>query len=1094
MAEYRLPGVVTPWSPEKAFPPPATEVPPPEPWDIPEHVRQSYTDSLLAGTALGGDDFHQAYHNAGHEPIPGLATALPSQQTWIDGALQTVQQNSLPPDPALVQQTKQNLMDHWAKTGQSPDQVIQDPALRDQMSRTPAQPQPLGPLIQHLETGGMADPDAAVSPTGALGRNQIEPSTAREYGFDPAKLHDAAYNNEARDAILSDLSNRFHGETAAILIGYNAGPGVAEKWIASGRDNSVLPQETQNYLRQAAHSGPDMMAPAQNHKFDPTPGISFTQKVQQAAADFADEWEKQENNPEFAGANHTTLGALLKRENPDEQQEATNLAINFTPLGVGALTGEGIRAMFSTSDELAAHSLNMGAKSFVQQTIRAETGTSRQFKAAASDALEQFRSTVNKGIPDFKAWLDKGPGIATSMWQGAPDIAHLIDHIEGGAGGGQLAADSPLRPVADAIKGIYGEMRATIEDEFPDMEGFIDDYYRHLWERPTDADRVMGSGRQGSIASLLKRVIPTIMEGIAKGLRPRIIDPIENTLHYVAGMRDYIAARRVLQQGIEAGYVKFAHQIPHDGWQELKGRGATNLGGARAYAPAGYAGSYNAFVGRGVYDWAGPKGVKIYDNLQRGAILTTALKLALSGFHAFNIVKESVIAGFANAIGEIAHGELVRGLKDMGLSVTVLPHLARSYTRGSAITDAYLSRAGASALDTKMATLIANAGGRVVGRGAEYGYAQAANWFTAFRRGSLAQELKEGAIGTPLRILTDPAKPLLRQAYDATNQVGAFFGHEFGRVMATVTAPLFDHIIPRLKTAAVADEMSSWLRQNPLASDQAAIAHMTKLVDSMDDRFGEMIQDNLFWNRNIKQMLNLGTVSVGWEYGTFRAFGGAAKDLLRGDVLSPRARWLMAFPVVMAFTSSIYQYFKTGLAGPTVQTPTRDMVAPRTGGTTPYGAPERAILPGYEKDVLQWYRLLQDAPDFTALPSAVAGYAAGKLNPLGQIVKGTITGKDWQGNSIWSQPPDPNTMLPPPGWKDYAEFVLGQLTPIQLEQQANRYASSAIGTGERAMGIKPAPGWVEDPEGVAAAEAREKAYQERDAARRAARAQALQQQ
>ncbi len=39
------------------------------------------------------------------------------------------------------------------------------------------------------ETGGEADPDRAVSSRGAVGRYQIEPATARAYGFDPARLH-----------------------------------------------------------------------------------------------------------------------------------------------------------------------------------------------------------------------------------------------------------------------------------------------------------------------------------------------------------------------------------------------------------------------------------------------------------------------------------------------------------------------------------------------------------------------------------------------------------------------------------------------------------------------------------------------------------------------------------------------------------------------------------------------------------------------------------------------------------------------------------------------------------------------------------------
>ncbi len=104
------------------------------------------------------------------------------------------------------------------------------------------------PLIHQLEGSG---PDA-VSPAGAIGRGQVMPSTAREFGFDPAKLTDPAYNDEAASAVLGSLQQQFPGDREAQLVGYNAGPGVAEKFVKSGHDVSILPHETQLYLQHAA--------------------------------------------------------------------------------------------------------------------------------------------------------------------------------------------------------------------------------------------------------------------------------------------------------------------------------------------------------------------------------------------------------------------------------------------------------------------------------------------------------------------------------------------------------------------------------------------------------------------------------------------------------------------------------------------------------------------------------------------------------------------------------------------------------------------------------------------------------------------------
>ncbi len=106
-------------------------------------------------------------------------------------------------------------------------------------------------LVRGLERSG----DEAVSPKGAVGRYQIEPGTARQYGFDPARLTDPAYNEQVARAVLADLNKRYAGDTQAVLVAYNAGPGRADEWLKAGRDNSVLPLETRNYLAHAAQLG-----------------------------------------------------------------------------------------------------------------------------------------------------------------------------------------------------------------------------------------------------------------------------------------------------------------------------------------------------------------------------------------------------------------------------------------------------------------------------------------------------------------------------------------------------------------------------------------------------------------------------------------------------------------------------------------------------------------------------------------------------------------------------------------------------------------------------------------------------------------------
>lgn len=151
------------------------------------------------------------------------------------------------------------------------------------------------PAVGHIENfmkvmgqveHGKLDPhdDVVVSPAGAIGRFQIMPGTARQYGFDPAKLKDPAYNTQVARTIAADLYRRYHGDEEAMLVAYNAGPGRGNRFITAGpgtrlvaipdksmragvryeseaaaRDESFLPHETQKYLANARrHSGNEL--------------------------------------------------------------------------------------------------------------------------------------------------------------------------------------------------------------------------------------------------------------------------------------------------------------------------------------------------------------------------------------------------------------------------------------------------------------------------------------------------------------------------------------------------------------------------------------------------------------------------------------------------------------------------------------------------------------------------------------------------------------------------------------------------------------------------------------------------------------------
>lgn len=132
----------------------------------------------------------------------------------------------------------------------------------------------------HRESAG--DP-GALSPKGAQGLTQLMPATAREtaaemgislphsdaglYTFFKTPAGQEA-NLKIGRAYFDKQLKAFGGDTEAAVIAYNAGPGVAQKWLAEGRSDSVLPKETLDYRNIVLRGGGTSYRPTTSSPYD----------------------------------------------------------------------------------------------------------------------------------------------------------------------------------------------------------------------------------------------------------------------------------------------------------------------------------------------------------------------------------------------------------------------------------------------------------------------------------------------------------------------------------------------------------------------------------------------------------------------------------------------------------------------------------------------------------------------------------------------------------------------------------------------------------------------------------------------------------
>lgn len=112
-----------------------------------------------------------------------------------------------------------------------------EPSLQELCEKYNVDPD-LARAVMRCESGGNAK---AISRAGAIGLMQLMPATARGLGVDPK---DPIRNLEGGIKYLSQLADKYDGDTVKVLAAYNAGSGRVDSY------GGVPPfPETQNYVK-----------------------------------------------------------------------------------------------------------------------------------------------------------------------------------------------------------------------------------------------------------------------------------------------------------------------------------------------------------------------------------------------------------------------------------------------------------------------------------------------------------------------------------------------------------------------------------------------------------------------------------------------------------------------------------------------------------------------------------------------------------------------------------------------------------------------------------------------------------------------------
>jgi hypothetical protein len=228
-----------------------------------------------------------------------------------------------------------------------------------------------------------------------------------------------------------------------------------------------------------------------------------------------------------------------------------------------------------------------------------------------------------------------------------------------------------------------------------------------------------------------------------------------------------------------------------------------------------------------------------------GNILNQA-QLSMSAFHAGFTTLDTMISSAALGLYQSAHGDIGKGL----LSVLKTPIAAITTARlGSKVLDEWRTPGSQGPEIARLVEAMELGGGRAK--------------MDRFYKTNYLRRMKE--------------------AFHSTN---AFFGSIKAAPYAPLAfiewqmRPVMEKLVPMQKAGTFAELARYELERNPNMTHEEAMKTFGKIHDSVDNRLGQMVYDNVGWNRMLKDLLMGSFRSVGWNVGSIRELVGGMKDTL----------------------------------------------------------------------------------------------------------------------------------------------------------------------------------------------------------------------
>ena len=648
----------------------------------------------------------------------------------------------------------------------------------------------------------------------------------------------------------------------------------------------------------------------------------------------------------------------------------------------------------------------------------------RQMKADVQQFKDQLWNAMDKRLK----WWDRVPEEVKLAFMDKIEKGTITakDFLEFGKDKAKVLADI-AKEYRERLDKIY-----NLQKEYGDKLSYIENYFPHIWEKPDDARRFISSyiRKIGKPAFMKKRYYDFIKDGMKAGLKLKTTNPEELVIMREIGGYQYLKMKEFLDRMKEQGWLKFNKGLkrPPFGWKALDRNALkvyfpTEKGVVQAgewIMPEPAANVVNNYLSPSL--WSSPEWYgKVFRAFMKSKNAVVAIKLGLSTFHMVETTMSDLATNLSIALKKA-------GRKDFGGFLKTLaktPIGPIESMRAGRIIKAW-EKGPKTEWERQAVDLIKRAGGRP--KMSDVWRIQAKKQWT-----KTINEFKAGnPIGGTIRIIPE--------------------------ILEAIQKPVLDWYVPRLKVSNFLRVAEDYISAHPNISERELDKYLTKLWDSIDNRFGQLVYDNLFWPRWVRDLGVASSLSMGWNLGTIREFGGGALDFTKlaaklatkqGKAeITDRMIYSITYPLVFGTLGGLITYISTGKPPQELL----DYYYPKTGNKNPDGSDERLQMPTMMKEFFSSKSALQK---YGAV-KGTAIYFWHKTNPLISIGLDILKNKDFYGVEIR----DENA----PAVKQAEQLAeyLGReaLAPISISGYLRRKRISGKSSITPFIGFVPAPRYV----------------------------------